>query len=183
MFKEGSTFRNILKSEARNVVDESYNITLTLTEFDCGNQEEYYAITREKVAALLKDGEFQRDGKDINVRIISSVSHHWNATQHQGRTNNLAHPAIGKLIGKIFYSGPESLAKKFPEDFKNSVPEHAVALAITCVRPSSQWDQWLTILILASICPRGISGFWLSSKSWFQRRFIQTCHASHISSH
>lgn len=75
VFKEGATFRHIMKGEARTVVDESYDIIPALTEFDCGNQEEYYSITREKVAALLKDGRFQLDGRDVNVRIIIFFCH------------------------------------------------------------------------------------------------------------
>lgn len=50
----------------------------------------------------------------------------------QGRTNNFAHKAIQKLcVG--FYYGPNSLAATYPAEFTKTVPEHAVALAMTCV--------------------------------------------------
>ena len=51
----------------------------------------------------------------------------------QGRTNNLSHPCIGKLAIAFFYTGKKSLGYLFPNDFKNSIPDKAVALVMTCV--------------------------------------------------
>jgi hypothetical protein len=50
----------------------------------------------------------------------------------QGRTNNLSHPALQKLCLKAYYE-PNGLAIKYPQYFRQSVPEVAVLLAGTAV--------------------------------------------------
>ena len=54
----------------------------------------------------------------------------------QGKRGNFCHPCIRALCVEFFYGpagGKEPLAKLFPEDFSTSIPEHAVAAAMTCV--------------------------------------------------
>jgi len=43
------------------------------------------------------------------------------------------HPAIERFCLLMFYAGTEPIAKQFPDSFRTEVPEHAVAVAITCV--------------------------------------------------
>ena len=44
------------------------------------------------------------------------------------------HPCIRNLCVNFYYGNfTEPLARQFPDDFKTMVPEHAVAVAITCV--------------------------------------------------
>lgn len=51
----------------------------------------------------------------------------------QGKTKNLAHPAIEGLAMDIFYTGDDCLASLFPKDFERTIPDHAFALLLTCV--------------------------------------------------
>jgi Domain of unknown function (DUF6532) len=57
----------------------------------------------------------------------------------QGKKTNLTHPCIGALCVQFYYGsagGKYPLAKAFPEDFRTSIPEHAVAVAMTTVNTS-----------------------------------------------
>ena len=62
---------------------------------------------------------------ELNIELIPVIQ--------QGRTNNLAHPCIEKLCVTFFYTGKKSLARLFPDDFMDTIPEKAVALVMTCV--------------------------------------------------
>ena len=55
----------------------------------------------------------------------------------------MTHSAIGELCVQFYYSGPKSLASYFPADFRHAVPEHAVALVITCARNFHISCPWL----------------------------------------
>ncbi|KAG1828940.1 hypothetical protein EV424DRAFT_1344478 [Suillus variegatus] len=57
----------------------------------------------------------------------------YNGVNEQGRTNNLAHDALGELCSTIFYKGNNALAKAFPNVFAEAVPEGTVALAATAL--------------------------------------------------
>jgi len=43
------------------------------------------------------------------------------------------HPAIEHFCHSMFYTATDPIAKQFPDEFGTEVPEHAVAVAITCV--------------------------------------------------
>lgn len=54
----------------------------------------------------------------------------------QGKKSNFSHPCIEALCVNFFYGrhgGSPPLAKAFPEDFRTSVPEHAVVVAMVAV--------------------------------------------------
>ncbi|KAH7917601.1 hypothetical protein BV22DRAFT_1135273 [Leucogyrophana mollusca] len=51
-----------------------------------------------------------------------------------GRTNNLASPALAGLIVDYFYTGPNSVGMLFPEVFNKETPRPAVALAGTALK-------------------------------------------------
>ena len=61
----------------------------------------------------------------------------------QGRTNHLGHDCI-KWCCTFFYKGDNALARYFPDNFKNAVPEHAIALVITCVSYFIHFNHLLT---------------------------------------
>lgn len=50
----------------------------------------------------------------------------------------MEHPGIAALCIEFFYGstngGKVPLAKLFPDDFSTTIPEHAVAVVMTCVR-------------------------------------------------
>ena len=52
--------------------------------------------------------------------------------------NNIAHPAIPKIIIEFFYSGEKCLASLFPETFSRTVPVNAIGLVLTVVSSSSK---------------------------------------------
>lgn len=54
----------------------------------------------------------------------------------QGRTNNLAHPALSAIVIDFFYTGSNSVGILFPEVFEDEAPRAAVALAGTAVSVS-----------------------------------------------
>ncbi|KAF8060119.1 hypothetical protein FPV67DRAFT_1673904 [Lyophyllum atratum] len=110
---------------AQVVVKNEYQEALSTDETTFGNQLEEYDIIGNKVADLLRDGKFLQNGVD-----------------HNGKTNNLAHPSIGKICIQFFYTSDNGLACKFPEDFKDEVPENALALVLTSIYHClSEWEE------------------------------------------
>ncbi|KAJ3515845.1 hypothetical protein NLJ89_g1505 [Agrocybe chaxingu] len=118
VFGEASTYRGEMKKLARCLIRECYPDVFNPPEFEGGNQNELYQIVMAKVNALLgKTSPYLHGGKD-----------------EQGRTNNLAHPCLKRLCIQFFYGdGTDSLAHLFPAEFKDSIPEHAVAVAAACI--------------------------------------------------
>jgi hypothetical protein len=51
----------------------------------------------------------------------------------KGRCKNFAHPAIPAVIHEFFYTGKDCLAALYRQDFEHTVPDHAIALVVTCV--------------------------------------------------
>lgn len=45
----------------------------------------------------------------------------------------MGHPGIKDTILEFFYTGNDCLAALFPNDFRDTVPDHVVALAATAV--------------------------------------------------
>lgn len=90
-------------------------------------------MNRQIAQELLGDnGLFLRDGLDEEVSIAARFDD--TDTKHlQGRTNNLAHPALAGLVIDFFYGGDKSVGRQFPEVFDTEVPRVAVALAATAV--------------------------------------------------
>ncbi|KAI9569836.1 hypothetical protein HD554DRAFT_2170836 [Boletus coccyginus] len=66
---------------------------------------------------------------DANQQIACSC---WNG--QQGKTNNLAHPALAGLVVDFFYNGDKTVGKLFPEVFREQVPRVAVAIAATALK-------------------------------------------------
>lgn len=55
----------------------------------------------------------------------------------KGKCKNLAHPAIPAVIHDFFYTDKDCLAAIFRQDFERVVPDHAIALVMTCVSSST----------------------------------------------
>lgn len=51
----------------------------------------------------------------------------------KGKCKNLAHPAISTVIHDFFYTEKDCLAAHFRQDFERTIPDHAIALVLTCV--------------------------------------------------
>ena len=62
---------------------------------------------------------------------ITLSAHEYNFKQ---KTNNVSHPALKHLSIEFFYKHKDSLARHFPDHYKNSVPEGCLILASTAVR-------------------------------------------------
>lgn len=65
MFEEGSTFRSTLKTQARIIAEQKYEIYPNIT--GPHNQLEYYEGITNNIQALLKDSMYLRDGEDEQV--------------------------------------------------------------------------------------------------------------------
>lgn len=124
-----------MKLMARSIVQAKYHDTITV-DFEGGNQLEEYSLIETQVKAILKNGLFLRNGYDHNVSPILFDRLLLLILLLQNRTNNLSHPAIEELCVQFYYYDKNGLARIFPDDFKNEVPDHAVALAMTCVSVS-----------------------------------------------
>jgi hypothetical protein len=82
----------------------------------------------------LKEGLFLRGGVDENVSFfILSVSFLLFLLRLKGKCKNLAHPAISTVISEFFYSDKNCLAALYRQDFEHVVPDHVIALVMTCV--------------------------------------------------
>ncbi|KAJ3502127.1 hypothetical protein NLJ89_g9027 [Agrocybe chaxingu] len=117
VFKEASTFRCVLKTMARPIVYQHYKDFVTAPLCD-GNQLETQGMVQDAVKSIMgEESEYLMGGLD-----------------DQKRTNNLAHPAIREICVQFYYGrGEESVAALYEKDFKDTIPENAVALVCTCI--------------------------------------------------
>ncbi|KAG1858321.1 hypothetical protein C8R48DRAFT_674364 [Suillus tomentosus] len=83
---------------------------------DIDDDNEFEDYVSQRVMELLNGGYFLQNG-----------------VNEQGRTNNLAHDALGELCSTIFYKGNNALAKVFPNVFAEAIPKGAIALAATAL--------------------------------------------------
>ena len=111
-------------------------------DFEGGNQEEVYDFAREAVHKSLKDGLFLRGGEDENVRFFCfSISFLHFLLRLKGRCKNVAHPAISAVIHDFFYTDKDCLAALYRQDFEHMVPDHVIALVMTCVSTSFSYQM------------------------------------------
>ena len=59
----------------------------------------------------------------------------------KGKCKNVAHPAIPAVIHEFFYTERDSLAALYREDFERTVPDHVIALVMTCVSTSFSYQM------------------------------------------
>ncbi|KAF9522019.1 hypothetical protein CPB83DRAFT_920324 [Crepidotus variabilis] len=117
VFSEGTTYRGKLKTLAAQFVKTYYKEDLNTTTL-YENQNGQLADIAANVEKLIGiQNMFHKDGTD-----------------ELGKTNNFMHPCIRDLCIEFFYSKKQDgLAHHFPDEFKDFVPERAVALVITAV--------------------------------------------------
>ena len=137
MFQEAVAFRGRMKDYCQNTFLQYYSDALGLNaEDEFPGQCSYEANISRNVDCLIgKASEFHYGPPDALVSILYYIAN-CSYLYFQGKKSNFAHPCIGALCVNFFYGssgGSPPLAKKFPEDFQASVPEHAVAVAMTCV--------------------------------------------------
>ena len=97
---------------------------------------EVYDFVWEAVHKSLKDGLFLWGGEDENMSFFFfcfTIFFIHVLLCLKGRCKNLAHPAIPTIIHEFFYTDKDCLAALFCNNFKHTVPDHAIALVITCV--------------------------------------------------
>ncbi|KAF9527845.1 hypothetical protein CPB83DRAFT_894798 [Crepidotus variabilis] len=118
VFAKGTTYRGKLKKMASDHVVRYYADDLKTTKF-FNNQQGHLADIAAKVEKLVgMQSMFHKDGVD-----------------EQGRANNFMHPCIRDLCIKFFYSKEHhGLAHHYPDNFKDIIPERAVALVTTAIR-------------------------------------------------
>jgi len=107
---EFSDFRSQMKDIAREVVKFQYKDVFP-TDF------KGHEVVKQNVIRILSEGRFLRSGVDEN-----------------GKTKNLAHPSIEALALQFYYTGDAGLANLFPGDFKDTIPDPAFALLMTCIQ-------------------------------------------------
>ncbi|KAF8812145.1 hypothetical protein BYT27DRAFT_7207910 [Phlegmacium glaucopus] len=116
IFKEGASFRGKLKTVAHNAIERAFRDELDPPD-EFQSQRDLQYVVEQNIGDLLAGGKFLMNGKD-----------------DAGRTNNLAHPCIRDICIKFFYTGKNALARTFPDDFRNSIPDHVIALVATTMR-------------------------------------------------
>ncbi|KAF9521720.1 hypothetical protein CPB83DRAFT_900357 [Crepidotus variabilis] len=118
VFAEGSTYRGKLKIQAAEFVQQYYADDLKTTHF-YKNQQGNHADIATKVERLVGiQSMFHKDGVD-----------------KQGKANNFMHPCIRDLCIDFYYSKKQDgLAHHFPNEFKDFIPERAVALFIAVIQ-------------------------------------------------
>lgn len=131
------SFLQKLKKNVQRITLAKYEDLLSPPDFEVGNQQEVYDFAQEAVHKSLKEGLFLQGGEDENVGFFFFwflIIYFLHFLLHlKGRCENFAHPAIPAVIHEFFYSNDDCLAALFPHDFKNTVPDHAIALVTTCV--------------------------------------------------
>ncbi|KJA23490.1 hypothetical protein HYPSUDRAFT_201226 [Hypholoma sublateritium FD-334 SS-4] len=124
VFAEHSTWRGKLKTIAAPIVTAKYESLITIPDNYHGSQLKAWRIVRERI-------------KDA----VEHTSFHIHGTDDNGRTNNFGHPAIPQIIMEFFYTGDKCLATLYPDDFRQAVPVHAVALVVTTI--ANCLDEWV----------------------------------------
>ncbi|KJA12907.1 hypothetical protein HYPSUDRAFT_210008 [Hypholoma sublateritium FD-334 SS-4] len=118
VFDKHSLFRQNLKNAAKSIVPGKYSYVVEPDpDNECHNQLALYKRVQDCALEQLDKAVFVRS----------------RTLDENGKTQNVAHPAIKALIHKFFYSGTDCLAKLFPDDFAEAVPDHVIALTITCI--------------------------------------------------
>ncbi|KIJ57495.1 hypothetical protein HYDPIDRAFT_35056 [Hydnomerulius pinastri MD-312] len=107
-WEDHRNWQSALKKKARNYVTQRY-------QWDSQNHPEINAKIAKDL--LANSGRFLKNGTD-----------------DQGRTNNLAHPALVGLIIDFFYTSPNTVGTLFPKVFTNEVPRVAVAISATALK-------------------------------------------------
>ncbi|KJA21262.1 hypothetical protein HYPSUDRAFT_203038 [Hypholoma sublateritium FD-334 SS-4] len=123
VFDKHSNFRQLLKDAGKDIVSTHYKSSV---KPDCTdtNSDQVPELVKREVNRILHRAAFAvHPKKDGN-----------------GKTQNVAHPAIKDLIETFFYKGKGSLASSYPADFREKVPENAILLAITCYSTPITWD-------------------------------------------
>ncbi|KAG1856778.1 hypothetical protein F4604DRAFT_2039935 [Suillus subluteus] len=112
LWDDRATMRSEMKKIARPIAAAKYDI-LPADIYDDNECEEHVC---SRVQDLLDGGNFLHNGVD-----------------EQERTNNLANDALGEFCSTFFYRSEHALAKSFPDEFAEAVPEGAVTLGATAL--------------------------------------------------
>lgn len=59
----------------------------------------------------------------------------------KGKCKNIAHPAIPAVIHEFFYTEKDCLASLYRQDFEHTVPDHTIALVLTCASTFSPYQM------------------------------------------
>ena len=153
MFKEAATCRSKMKDYCWKMFLQYYGDALGLNDDHEGQLAHYQNISYNVTQLIGKASKFHYGPVDSFVSYFySKFQSFW--LLDQGKKTNLTHPCIGALCVQFYYGsagGKYPLAKAFPEDFRTSIPEHAVAVAMTTVNTSVTLFAKLTILFRSTI--------------------------------
>ena len=94
----------------------------------------------------------------------------------KGRCKNLAHPAIPATIHDFFYTEKDCLAANFRQDFEHTVPDHTIALVMTCVSSNSTDQTFTNDYFIDSKLPRRVCRPRLQEDYQPRGRNLQSCH-------
>ncbi|KAG1799137.1 uncharacterized protein BJ212DRAFT_1305589 [Suillus subaureus] len=112
LWDDCATMQSEMKKVACPIATTKYDILPT----DIHDEDEYEEHVHSQVKDLMDDSNFLHNGVD-----------------KQGRTNNLANDALREFCSTFFYKSEHVLAKSFPDEFAEAVPEGTVALAATAL--------------------------------------------------
>ncbi|KAF8888214.1 hypothetical protein BD779DRAFT_1470269 [Infundibulicybe gibba] len=124
IFEDGSTFRGEMKTLAREIVKNRYDIPNPCSPDSMPQgQGEYLAMIDRCVSQLLDKGVYLHGAKDDS-----------------GHTSNFGHPALQELCIQFYYkNNTKAIGMQF-SDFLEEVPREAIALAATCIH--NCLDEW-----------------------------------------
>ncbi|KAJ3834636.1 hypothetical protein F5878DRAFT_644970 [Lentinula raphanica] len=117
LYKNTSYYRSNIKRSIRPVVKAAYELPFVLSELpeNCNSNAEAQ-LTQAHVKKLLTQNHFLKHGHDST-----------------NRTNNIAHPGIRDSIIQVYYSDSAGIARKFPDQFSDTIPSVALAFVMTVI--------------------------------------------------
>lgn len=123
VFEDASSFRGDLKTLARQIVETEYDIFFPT---DVGhNSQGALQYTTERIRLYLHRGRFLRD-ENVDA---------------EGHTKNIQHKAIAALV-RAFYYQKKKMGQLFPDEFGETIPNHAVSLACCAIMCCLQeWES------------------------------------------
>ena len=125
-----------MKTEVgRPLVLSDYREHFVARGFDGGNQLEEQLIIANQIEELIGPAcKFHLgESEDVNFVPCFHTLSNWYNLDSQGCSSNFMHPAIEHFCHSMLYTATDPIAKQFPDEFETEVPEHAVAVTITCV--------------------------------------------------
>ncbi|PPQ94621.1 hypothetical protein CVT25_011080, partial [Psilocybe cyanescens] len=141
VYKEAASYRCAMKQLCRQLVMLHYVDVLTYAGPTIPQQKHLEVVISRQVHAVLQPNcLFLVGPPNTEVHAVLQPNclflvgpPNTEFSSVKGKRANISHPCIQNLILQFYYNRDNGIAKSFPDQFKDMVPDGAIALVMTCV--------------------------------------------------